>query len=182
MTKDITLDLSLASIDAAIEEIHRMADGIDAALSDAAEELTELGPAAAEIHLNLAGESLGGYPVDIQAAYDKGARTGYVYSNEDSAAYLEYGTGIVGAHAPHPGIVSGESTPPVLAYMDRTYTKYDTYEHGLNGWNYRDPMTRELKHTAGMVGLAFMYNAYKDLEQMAPAAMRDAMKKRGVMK
>ena len=114
--------------------------------------------------------------------FDEAERVGTVAALGDEAAYYEYGTGIVGAHSPHPGIVSGESDPPELTYKNRTYTKYDTYYHGLEGWNYRDPATGEMVHTAGMVGLAFMYSAYKELCELAPKQMQHELDERGVMK
>lgn len=182
-SKTITFELTADSLEIAIAELEHMAKEIDEALLDTAQEVTKAGKSFAEIRLGIAEGTLGGpdEPITIQQEFSRGERTGNVYSNDEQVVYFEYGTGIVGAHAPHPGIKTGESTPPVMHWGDRTYTKYDTYEHGLAGWDYTGS-DGERHHTAGMVGLAFMYDAYKDMQDVAPSMMADAMEKRGVMK
>lgn len=182
--KTITIDLSLKSLDAAIMEIGKLANDIDEALAATAEGLTQFGEDMAESYFKNSVATLvagDGPDVGFGSVYDEEERTGQVMAFGEEAAFYEYGTGYVGMNAPHPGIVSGESTPPIVFSGGRAYTQYDTYNHGPDGWYYFDWEDGKYRHTVGMVGLAYMYDTYKQLRELAPGWMELEMEKRGVM-
>lgn len=170
-----------ATIDAAISALGQIQKRIDTALQDCVTDLTAKGKAAAEIRLGGAVQFDDGPDnanIAINCKVENGV--GHVFTNDDDAVYLEYGTGIVGKVVSHPGIDSGESHPPVMHYtmpngVERTYTKYDTYEHGTDGWTFKK--NGRTIRTVGIPGQAFMYQALKDLEDIAPLVMADHLKK-----
>ena len=78
------------------------------------------------------------------------------------AMFVEYGTGIVGASAPHP---------------EANGYDYDVNSHGAHGWYYPAPWGwveaedgTKLAWTQGMPSRPFMYNTMRDLEVEAKVA------------
>lgn len=76
----------------------------------------------------------------------------YVYTDCEWAAFVEFGTGIVGSENPHPdtGLVNW---------------KYDKNEHGEKGWFYF--LDGEWHWTKGMPSRPFMYETAKELRDMS---------------
>ena len=177
----IEISLSHKGIQKAIDELETFQEQLSEALEKTVEDLTEKGQAAAEIRLGL---SLQGPDMpdsgQIKISHHTENGKGYVYTNNDEAVYLEYGTGIVGKAFPHEGLTKGESHPPVMSYITargetRLYTAYDTYGHGADGWWYlKADGTRQ--HTVGIYGQAFMYRALRDLEEIAPLVFATQLK------
>ena len=180
LKKKIKVELSHESIRNAIAELEKFEKDLDDALLDTARDLTDTGEYWAKFNLLQVSEVYGGthtYEIasSIHGEFDRSERTGHISTDDENAVYYEYGTGIVGKHAPHPGLKTGESKPPVMTYKDRTYTRYDTYDHGTAGWDYVE--NGEKIHTAGQPAGAFMYDTLRKLEELAPKYMKNNLSK-----
>lgn len=181
----ISFELTESSIQQAIYDLAAAYEKIYDAIGKLIEKLAEEGVQTAKVNLAVAtrdlNEVISGVGSTIQGVYYPTERCGYIYSDDPRAVYLEYGTGIIGAANFHVGAAIGESTPPVMVYTTkdgraRTYTKYDTYEHGSEGWVYYNDMgeaVRTLGEPAGM----FLYNTLKWLRERAPEAFVEQLKK-----
>jgi hypothetical protein len=182
----ITFELTEASIQQAIYDLAAAYEKIYDAIGKLIESLAKVeGVTVAKLNLMTAtgsmDEVVSGIGESIQGVYYPEERCGYIFSDNPQAVYLEYGTGIIGAANFHVGAAIGESTPPVMVYTTndgraRTYTKYDTYEHGSEGWVYYNDMgeaVRTLGEPAGM----FLYNTLKWLRERAPEAFVEQLKK-----
>lgn len=75
-----------------------------------------------------------------------------VYTNCPHAAFVEFGTGIVGSQNPHPdtGLANW---------------RYDVNEHGEAGWWYLNPIDNQWHWTKGMRSRPFMYETGQELEK-----------------
>ena len=175
VVKRIKLELNTESIDAAIASLNTFQEELSAKKMELIEALAKDG---AEIAKQKIGEEGAVYTGDLQNSirYEVNAkdRKGSVLAGEGLgyAPYVEYGTGVVGAGSPHPGIVSGESQPPVMTHTTaqgetHVYGGYDSQGHGGHGWNYygRD---EHYHWTAGYKSRPFMYNTLRELEKIAP--------------
>lgn len=80
--------------------------------------------------------------------YTDGAH-GIIFTNCGHAAFVEFGTGIVGEGSPHP-------TMPWA---------YDVNEHGEAGWVYYDENQGRFRWTKGMPSRPYMYLTARQLEE-----------------
>ena len=165
----IRIELTPEGLDAAIKQVKQVQKDLKDALNNTVQELAVLGENAAKTWL-YTGPQASDEPdygeVEASITHRAGDRKGvaYVYSKSDKAAFLEYGTGLVGSILPHPGLKTGESTPPVLTHKVKSgaihmYTAYDTYGHGEAGWFFPK------KDGSGYANTV----ALRDMEKMAPA-------------
>lgn len=170
----IRIELTEESIDEAISKLRQVKKDLKEALNATVQELGKRGETAAKAHL-YAGPQADDEPDygDVAASihYKPGSKKGtaYIYSSSEDAAYLEYGTGLVGKTLPHEGLQRGISTPPILKWGTHLYTAYDTYGHGAAGWWFEKDGRRI--HTVGIPARQFMYRALRDMEVMAPEEM-----------
>lgn len=76
----------------------------------------------------------------------------YIFTDCEWAAFVEFGTGVVGSENPHPdtGLVNW---------------KYDTNDHGESGWFYFN--NGEWHWTKGMPSRPFMYETAQQLKDMS---------------
>ena len=72
-----------------------------------------------------------------------------VYTNKEYAAFVEFGTGIVGAKSPR-------------SYNANIEWQYDVNQHGESGWWYY--IGNEKHWTKGQVASEYMYKALQDLD------------------
>lgn len=87
---------------------------------------------------------------------------GYVIADAAHAAFVCFGTGVVGANNPHPEVaIAG--------------WKYDVNSHGELGWWYIGK-DGEAHWTKGMPSRPYMYNTAQQLRQMVIPAAKEAMK------
>lgn len=183
----IEFELTEKSVQDAIYKLAAAYKKIYDAVGELIQTLTQQGIEIAKVNLMTAtgsmDEVISGVGESIRGVYYPTERCGYIFSDDDRAVYLEYGTGIIGEANFHVGAAIGESTPPVMVYTTlngktRTYTQYDTYQHGSEGWVYYNDMgeaVRTLGEPAGM----FFYNTLKKLRDMAPYAFVEQLKKGG---
>jgi phage gpG-like protein len=88
--------------------------------------------------------------------YTDGTR-GIIFTNCGHAAFVEFGTGVVGAGSPHP-------TMP---------WQYDVNAHGEAGWVYYDEKQGRFRWTKGMPSRPYMYLTARQLEERAMAIARE---------
>lgn len=97
-----------------------------------------------------------------QGAVIQNGATWIVYTNCPWAKFVEFGTGIVGEHSPHPNT-------SIVGW------KYDVNEHGEKGWFYfRDG---EWYWTKGMPSRPFLYETAMDLRQEVVKTAREVFGK-----
>lgn len=129
-------------------------------LSDKCEEfayrMAEEGVAIAQMKILgfdavMTGELLDSMNLEAGDIVSNGA-TYYIYTDCDWAAFVEFGTGIVGIENPHPetGLANW---------------KYDVNDHGDAGWWYFND--GEWHWTKGMPSRPFMYETGKELRDMS---------------
>lgn len=115
----------------------------------------------AEHNAVYSGELLQSIEIEYQGSTMTGARfvikTGVPY-----AAFVEFGTGIVGSNNPHP-----------LAGI--TSWKYDVNEHGEKGWIYTDE-NRVSHWTKGMQSRPFMWETANELRLKINDVAREVFK------
>lgn len=86
----------------------------------------------------------------IEGYYSSSHHVGIIKAGAIYAAYVEFGTGVVGAGSPHP-------KPEVW--------QYDINSHGDDGWVYYDDDNGVFRWTKGYKSRPFMYNTARELER-----------------
>ena len=155
MARVIHIDLTPGGIDRAISELKRFQEDLKKALDDLMVALKDDGVAEAKMHILAfmavdTGELLG----SVEGAYDPQTHIAIIRAGADYAAFVEYGTGVVGQGSPHPA--------PVLLW------KYDIHGHGEAGWEYVSPRDGKLHWTQGQPSRPFMYRTAERLRDKAP--------------
>ena len=180
--KNISFTFDKASITSAIKEVKDLKEKLEPAIGELIRYLSEKGVEIAQIEI----ASMGAVDTStlfesIESRYDSGTRVGQVFTMLDYAVFVEYGTGIVGANSPHPGIGDDDwNDVEGITVKGETYSDYDQNEHGEGGWWYpspngwyvpKDGVTNEeglsLAWTKGMPSRPFMYNTMRELELFA---------------
>ena len=170
--KTISMTLDPGSIEDAIEELKKFQEDLKQAMQGLVEYLMESGVTHAKLIIAaMDAVDTGALMASIgHGAFDPESRTGIIYAGSYYAAFVEFGTGIVGKASPHPGIAAGEIKEGdfgVLGSNGTVYVKYDTNEHGEKGWVYRPVGSKWYYWTQGMPARPFMYETYKSLEEIA---------------
>lgn len=156
MAKVISFSLSSASVGHAIHELEDYIDHVQKCTGELVKRLTEQGVTVASVQVAMLGAvDTGELSDSIDGYYSENTHTGFIYAGAPYAIYVEYGTGIVGSHAQHPG---GEG-------WDVGWS-YDVNGHGEAGWSYISDRDGKLHWTKGMVSRPFMYETQKELEGM----------------
>jgi len=75
------------------------------------------------------------------------------YEGED-VAYIEFGTGIVGAESPHPKSSEFE-------------WHYDINQHGWKGWYYTHKLTGEIAFSVGIPPISPVYDTAREIQKRA---------------
>lgn len=86
----------------------------------------------------------------IEGYYSPTYNVGIIKAGAYYAAYVEFGTGVVGKGSPHPN--------------PQGY-QYDVNQHGDEGWVYYDDYTGKFRWTKGLESRPFMYNTARQLEK-----------------
>ena len=149
-------------MDNAIQRVEDYQKKVDSLGENVTKRLTEDGVSQAKemaMYMNAydSGELVGG----IVAEYRD--KKGYIHSTAPHSAFVEMGTGVVGAGSPNPnGTVPG--------------WVYDVNEHGEKGWFY---IGRDGKRhwTKGMPSRPYMYDTAQILKQSVQYVVEDELKK-----
>lgn len=86
----------------------------------------------------------------IEGYYSPTYNVGIIKAGAYYAAYVEFGTGVVGASSPHPNPQGWQ---------------YDINGHGDEGWVYYDDYSGGFRWTKGFKSRPFMYNTARQLER-----------------
>lgn len=172
MAKTITFSLDSASIGKAINELNKYVDEVQKMIKELVTQLAEQGAQIAMVKLAELGAVASGELSDsLWGYYDEKLHVGIIKATAMHAFFVEYGTGVMAQG--HPGTGDGWDPPPVTVEMNGKsygpYVKYDTNEHGENGWFYTSGRDGRSHWTRGQVGRPFMYETFKELQNLAPS-------------
>ncbi len=157
----ISLKLSEDSIQKAIDELNRYKRRVDRLPERLVKDLTDMGAEIAKQNVQHMGAYDTGELESSIYAEQNGAK-GSVKTGAGHAAFVEFGTGVVGEGAPHPDVS--------LAGW-----KYDVNEHGELGWWYPGKDGR-FHWTKGMPSRPYMYSAAQELRGLVYPTARELMK------
>lgn len=171
--KTIKFKLGTKEIDNAIKEIEDYKKDIENKTKMVVQRLIELGVDIAQVKL----QSLGAYYSgdllsSIDGYYSPLLNAGFVKVTNDHAAFVEFGTGIVGQNSPHP---SGECLSQA-SWGYATGSKIFTTKDGRVGWVYPSE-NGEFRFTEGMQSRPFMYETALELERTAAKIVQEVFGK-----
>ena len=155
----ITVKLSEQSIDRAIQrvanfkaEVLEKCNQLVAALTDEGVEIAKV--KVQELDAVFTGELMN----SISGYYSPTYNVGIIKAGAYYAAYVEFGTGVVGSRSPHPNPDGWQ---------------YDVNGHGNEGWVYYDDYSGKFRWTKGYKSRPFMYNTARQLEKECKKIARE---------
>lgn len=159
--KRITIQLSEASINAAIKELQTYKRELSQNATMLVQRLIEAGIEIAKQEVLVLGAFDSGELHDSLDGlmYTDGTR-GIIFTDCGHAAFVEFGTGVVGSRSPHP-------TMP---------WQYDVNQHGEAGWVYYDEKQGRFRWTKGMPSRPYMYLTAQQLEQRVAEIAREVFR------
>ena len=144
------IHLNPKDIGRVIKDIKKYKRELKAKIELLIKELTEYGVEIAKAQVReLGAKYTGELEESIEGYFDPVSGVGIIKAGAPYAVYVEFGTGIVGKHQPHP---SPEGW------------RYDINSHGESGWWYFNDNTGRMQWTKGMPSRPFMYNTARMLE------------------
>ena len=147
----IRFKLSLREIDRAIKEVEKFKQEFLEKCNRLIEALTDEGVEIAKVEVAaLDAVYTGELMNSIEGYYSPTYNVGIIKAGAYYAAYVEFGTGVVGKGSPHP---------------DPQGWQYDVNDHGDSGWVYYDDDSGGFKWTRGFKSRPFMYNTARQLEK-----------------
>lgn len=161
MPRKITIQLSEASINQAIKELKAYKRELNKNTRLLVQRLVEAGVEIAKQEVLTLGAFDSGELHDSLDGlmYTDGAH-GIIFTNCGHAAFVEFGTGVVGSGSPHP-------TMP---------WQYDVNQHGEAGWVYYDEKQGRFRWTKGMPSRPYMYLTARQLEEKVGEIAREVFK------
>ncbi len=146
------IKVSIGEISKAIEEIEEYEKRLKANVQEFLTRLLETGVNISKAKIMELGAIDNGelYNSIAYTLYKDGDK-GILFTDCKHACYVEFGTGVKGANAPHP-------TMP---------WSYDVNKHGEDGWYYYDTEQGRIRFTKGMPSRPFMYETVAELEREA---------------
>jgi len=161
MARIIRVDLTPDGIDQALTELRKFKFDFLKACNQMIEKLVIEGIGQAKMHIMAYGAMDTGELVNsVDGFFNPGTRKGIVYANAGYAAFVEYGTGVVGAGASHPD-------------ARKDGWAYDVNNHGEKGWVYHSDRDGNFHWTMGMPSRPFMYATAQRLRDKAPGFAED---------
>lgn len=147
----IKFKLSESEIDRAIKEVKQFKKEFLQKCNELVAALTDYGVEVARVKVaELDAVYTGELMNSIDGYYSPTFNVGIIKAGAYYAAYVEFGTGVVGSRSPHPN-------PDGWAY--------DVNSHGDEGWVYYDDETGKFRWTKGFKSRPFMYNTARQLEK-----------------
>jgi hypothetical protein len=175
--KTIEITLDEQSIKRAIKTVENLKKYLAEGLSELARTITEdRGKGIAQMYIaQFPAVDSGALSDSIHGVYNKSNHEGSISTDVEYAVLVEYGTGIVGAQNPHPGIGDGDwINVDSVSIGNKTYSSYDQEGHGEAGWWYPSEngwyeasTGALLAWTKGSPARPFMYMTMKELEMQA---------------
>lgn len=183
--KTIDMELSTKSINQAIREVKHFRDELRRKCLELVRVLAQEGVEIAKMQV-ISMEAVDTTELEhsIDAVFFPGERCGVVFADAPYAVYVEYGTGVVGAANPHPGIREGRIDGTVslggkngdVTHAHMGYGRSFAYDpesgetkstNSSMGWVYKD-RNGQFFFTMGYPSRPFMYNTLRWLEEHAP--------------
>lgn len=147
----IRFKLDLKDIDRAIREVEKFKTEFLEKCNRLIEALTDRGEEIAKIEVaQLDAVYTGELMNSIEGYYSPSYNVGIIKAGAYYAAYVEFGTGVVGKGSPHPNPQGWQ---------------YDVNDHGDSGWVYYDDDSGQFRWTKGFKSRPFMYNTARQLEK-----------------
>ena len=142
---------SLDEIDRAIQEVKDFKKEFLEKCNRLIEALTDEGVKVAKLKVQeLDAVFTGELMNSIEGYYSPTYNVGIIKAGAYYAAYVEFGTGVVGSASPHPNTQGWQ---------------YDINGHGDEGWVYYDDYSNDFRWTKGYKSRPFMYNTARELEK-----------------
>lgn len=147
----IRFTLNTKDIDRAIKELQQFKKEFLHKCNLLIEALTDYGVDVAKVQVaQLDAVFTGELMNSIEGYYSPTYNVGIIKAGAYYAAYVEFGTGVVGSQSPHPNPQGWQ---------------YDINDHGFDGWVYYDDYTGQFRWTQGFKSRPFMYNTARQLEK-----------------
>lgn len=148
--KVITISLTDNSIKKAIADVEQFKRELDQKASQLIQRLVDRGvEIAREQVISLGAFDSGDLAGSLDGLMYTDGKHGIIFTKCNHAAFVEFGTGVVGAASPH----------PTLPWA------YDVNQHGEAGWVYYDEVEGRFRWTKGMPSRPFMHNTAAQLER-----------------
>ena len=147
----IKFSLNEKDIDRAIKELAQFKAEFLEKCNRLIEALTDHGVEVAKVQVQqLDAVYTGELMNSIEGYYSPTYNVGIIKAGATYAAYVEFGTGVVGMQSPHPNPQGWQ---------------YDVNQHGDEGWVYYDDESGTFRWTRGFKSRPFMYNTARQLEK-----------------
>lgn len=161
------IKVSIGNIDEAIRQIEEYEKSLNEKCRKLVQRLVDEGVLVAKAKLISLGAFESGELVSsMQGFMYKEGNKGLIIADCKHAAFVEFGTGVVGSNKPHPDIP--EDMPVTWIY--------DSNEHGEDGWYYYDEQQGRYRFTKGMPSRPFMYETAADLRDKLTEYAKEVFK------
>ena len=167
MTVRITFGLSAKELGEAIKAMSEAHSKVSVASERITTRLVEMGAARARQNVSEL-DAVDSGALQASIGGQASGSVGLIYADAPHAAFVEFGTGIIGQQTPHP--------------QAATMWKYDVNQHGEEGWVYsvsRVSETGEMsvffRRTAGYISRPFMWNTKLYLDEIAPQVAKEVL-------
>ena len=155
----IRFSLNEKDIDRAISELKAFKNEFLKKCESLIEALTDYGVEVAKLEVaQLDAVYTGELMNSIIGYYSPTYNVGIIKAGAYYAAYVEFGTGVVGSQSPHPNPQGWQ---------------YDLNNHGEKGWVYYDEDGGKFRWTKGFKSRPFMHNTARDLEKNCERIVRE---------
>lgn len=167
--KTISVRLDAKSIKRAVKELEKYKKDIEKKAKALVQRLSDLGADIARVKIVSMGANYSGALLSsVSGFYSSTLNIGYVKITNDHAAFVEFGTGVVGQANPHR---NGEYLSKA-AWQYATGPKILTTQDGRIGWIYPTD-DGGFRFTEGMKSRPFMYETALELQQEFPRLARE---------
>lgn len=155
----IKFSLNEKDIDRAISELKVFKREFLRKCESLIEALTDYGVEVAKVEVaQLDAVYTGELMNSIVGYYSPTYNVGIIKAGAYYAAYVEFGTGVVGSKSPHPNPQGWQ---------------YDVNNHGDEGWVYYDEDSGGFRRTRGFKSRPFMHNTARDIEKNCERIVRE---------
>lgn len=167
--KSIKVDLDPIGVAKAIEEIRQYQKEVGTNIRMIVQRLCDFGVEMARVKIvSLGAIDSGELLAGVDGYYSPLLNAGFVRVASDHAAFVEFGTGIVGQNSPHK---NGEYLARA-SWGYATGEKIFTTKDGRVGWIY--PMDNgEFRFTEGMVSRPFLYETALEIQKKFPQMAKE---------
>lgn len=157
--KKISFTLNEQSIKRAIVEVETYEYELKRKLNELLKRLMEEGVEIAKVKIAAMDAVFTGQLLDsVRGYYHPGSHVAIIRAGIWYAAFVEYGTGVEGARAPHP---------------EPEGWTYDINGHGDEGWVYFNDNDSKFHRTRGEPARPFMYETARELEEICVDIARE---------